>query len=235
LLEPQHQNLGQMGSPNGYDNFKNQIAEAIDYFPGLTSFAKDGVPGLTGELRLIDVDGNHVDIYTIEILATETFPSSFPFLFEVGGKIPKNYDWHVYETDGHCCLKTAPEEILACKKGITLNSFIEEEVKPYLFNQTFRRLNGYFYQERSHGFLGSVEYFQEVFKTENLNLIKNGLLFISRRKTPSRTAMCFCGSGKKYRKCHRGAFKKLSVLSDDDFNTILFQLQIYIKRCFWLV
>lgn len=230
MLEPQHQNPGQMESPNGYDVFKSQIAEAIDSFPGLTSFIKDGVPGLTGKVELIDVDGNCHDEYSVKILATGTFPNSFPLLFEIGGQIPKNYDWHVYETDGHCCIKTTPEEILACKKGITLKRFIEDEVKPYLFNQTFRRLNGFFSQERSHGFMGSLEFLQEVFETKNINLIKNGLLFISRRKTPNRTAMCFCGSGKKYRKCHRDTYENLSVLSDDHLNTILDQIQRYIKN-----
>jgi hypothetical protein len=219
-----------MENPKGYVIFQDQIAEAINNYPGLSSFIKDGVPGLTGEIELMDVDGDHLDIYSIEILATENFPNSFPLLFEAGGKIPKNYDWHVYETDGHCCIKTTPEEILACKRGITLNSFIEEEVKPYLFNQTFRRLNGYFYQERSHGFLGTLEYLQEVFKTKNINLIKNGFLFISRRNTPSRTSMCFCGSGEKYRKCHRHAFETFSVLSDDQLNMILLQIQQYIKN-----
>ena len=213
-----------METPNGYDNFKNQTVIAIDSFPGLTFFTKNGVPGLTGEIELVGNDGISIDTYSIEILATETFPDSFPLVFEIGGQIPKNYDWHVYETDGHCCIKTTPEEMLACKKGITLTTFVEEQIKPYLFNQTFRRLNGFFYQERSHGLEGWLEYFQEIFETKNINLIKNGLLFISKKKKPNRVSTCFCGSGKKYRKCHRSTFEKLSMLSKRDFDVLLYNM-----------
>lgn len=203
-----------------YDLFINQLNDATKINPGLVPFVKEDVPGLKGELNLFDENSILIDTYSIEILATKKFPESFPMVFEVGGKIPINYDWHVYETDGHCCIKTTPEEMLACKKGITLSSFIEDEVKPYFFNQTFRRLNGYFYQERSHGAKGWVEYFEEVFKTDDTNLIRQGLKFIKKRQKPNRTSLCFCGSEQKYRHCHRDTFEKLVLLSDDDFYII---------------
>ncbi|WP_113651990.1 SEC-C domain-containing protein [Pedobacter namyangjuensis] len=209
-----------MLASNDYKDFIDQISDACSTNPGLTTFSKDGVPGLRGTIELYDDHHAFVDSYSIAILATDGFPRDFPLVFETGNKIPKNYDWHVYETDGHCCIKTIPEEMLACKKGITLNSFIETEIKPYLFNQTFRRVNGYFYQERSHGLTGWIEYFKEVFKTANPKTIVDGLKFVSKNEKPNRSALCFCGSGIKYRKCHREAYENLSKLSPSDFDLI---------------
>lgn len=209
-----------MVNSDGYKLFVNQVELVSQTNPGLTSFVKEGIPGLKGEINLVDDGSGSIDTYSVEILATSNFPNSFPVVFEVGNKIPINYDWHVYETDGHCCIKTTPEEMLACKKGITLSGFIEEEVKPYFFNQTFRRLNGYFYQERSHGLKGWIEFFKETFNTTDMDLIKEGLKFISKKEKPDRVSLCFCGSGKKYRKCHRDTYDKLSTLSTTDFEFI---------------
>lgn len=215
-----------MSANNGYKLFVDQISDACSKNPGLIPFNKEGVPGLKGTIELFDEHNALVDTYNIEVLATENFPNTFPFVFETGGKVPVNYDWHVYETDGHCCIKTTPEEMLACKKGLTLSSFIENEIKPYFFNQTFRRVNGYFYQERSHGVNGWMEYFEEAFKTADPKTIIEGLRFISKNNKPNRSALCFCGSGVKYRKCHREAYESLSELSYHDFELIFTALGI---------
>ena len=49
------------------------------------------------------------------------------------------------------------EEYIHCAKGITLTSFIQNEVLPYLHHQSFREKEGYFIHERSHGQLGILE------------------------------------------------------------------------------
>ena len=211
---------------DGHNEFLRQVDSAILAFPSLTFIEKEGAPGLKGAIDLLSADGTHLDQYELEIIATERFPKTFPYIFETGGKIPINYDWHVYETDGHCCIKTTPEEMIVCNRGITLVEFIEKEVKPYLFNQTFRRLNGYFYQERSHGIKGWLEYFYEVFGTTDLGIVRSGLSFLVKREKLSRTAICFCGSRKKYRKCHRSTYEALSGLSDNDLTFILGALGI---------
>lgn len=214
-----------MPNPNAYHNFCSQAPACQTAFPGLHLQTDGEVPALSGEITLIDEQGNILDTYQIRIQVTKDFPMSFPLVFETGGQIPRNYDWHVYETDGHCCLKTLPEEIIACRKGITLNSFIKDEVLPYFFSQTFRRINGYFLQERAHSNQGWIEYFQEVFDTNNDHLIHHGLTLLARGQRPSRTAGCFCGSGQKFRKCHRDSFDQLSLLEPEEIRQILNRLR----------
>lgn len=210
--------------------FYKESLEIINKYPKLRieNFEKSKI--LIGEIDLIDESGIIQDSYHIEIHPTQHYPFQFPYLYEKGGRIPINIDWHVYP-DGHCCIKTIVEEIIVCKNGIALDYFIELEVKPYLFNQTHRRLKGYFLNERSHGILGEIEFYQEVFKTKSLLKIIEWGIFILNNDEPNRVSDCFCGSTSKYRKCHREAFRKLKDLGNaalsESLKNIIFSRYFY--------
>lgn len=206
---------------SGANLFQIEALKIINEYSKLQLIEKDNQPILCGQLELIDSKGIFCNSYSIEIHPTKEYPWRFPHLFEVGGRIPRNIDWHIFETDGRCCVKSIPEEILRCKKGISLKAFIEDEVKPYFFNQTFREKRGYFLNERSHGFLGELEFFQEVFDTKDLLQIVKFLIFISKRNEPNRVAKCFCGNNEKYRKCHKDAYHKLTSFDDKDFKCFI--------------
>ncbi|MDR6571352.1 SEC-C metal-binding domain-containing protein [Chitinophaga ginsengisegetis] len=203
---------------NGIAIFKQEAIAINKEFPDLQySEGENGIPLVTGTLKLIDPKGTLLDNYEIRICPTDHYPLRFPHVFEVGNRLPANIDWHVF-LDGHCCIKSIPEEILICRNGITLASFIKNEVIPYFFNQKFRELNGYFLNERSHGTQGNIEFFEDVFKTTSYTEIAKGLIYISQRKEPSRVSECFCGSGNKYRKCHREALRILSQFTNEELD-----------------
>ncbi len=198
-----------------YSHFEYEAQNIHEHFPEL-KYTKDqsGQACVTGDIVLTDQQGAIVDRYSVQILSSDDYPRNFPLVFEIGGRIPRNVDWHIFPESGRCCICTLPEEMLLCKKGITLISFIENQVRPYFFAQKFREMEGYFLNERSHGNQGIVEFFEEIFKTKDLNTIIRGLIFIKQRKEPTRRDSCFCGSGIKYRKCHREAFRHLSEFTD---------------------
>jgi hypothetical protein len=203
---------------DGIIQSRNEAVIISNYFPELGYLETEaGGPSITGDLRLTDELSNLVDSYCIKIIPSPDYPFRFPHVFELGNRIPINIDWHVF-SDGRSCIKSIPEEILTCKNGITLQYFIEKEVKLYFFNQKFREQNGYFLRERSHGDEGNIEFFKEVFQTKNLDVIAKGLLFITQRKGPTRVSQCFCGSGAKYRKCHRSAYRKLTVFTNEELD-----------------
>ena len=201
----------------GYEVFVLQLAEAINAFPSLYKFIIDGKEILKGSLDVVDHAGKHWETYEIEIHSTENYPEEFPVLFETSGKIPKIADWHVYEDTHSCCVKVKPEELIRCKKGITVIEFIREEVMPYLFNQTHRRVEGYYVNgEYGHGLFGIYQFYAIELNTGNDIRQTIGLLqFISSNERPGRTMLCFCGSKIKFRRCHRDAFDKLKLIGDD--------------------
>lgn len=212
--------LGQVN--DGFLIFKKEAEVIQVYYPDLTLdvFENDKLQGLSGTIQLEDEKGSFIDCYKIKVIPTLEYPYRFPHVFETGGRIPNNIDWHVYP-DGHCCISSIPEEILICKNGISLSGFIENQLKPYLFNQKYRELNGFFLKERPHGNEGNIQFFSEVLKTKDLNSILNGLKFIRQRKVPNRVSKCFCGSNLKYRKCHREAYHRLSAFNDKELDVFI--------------
>jgi hypothetical protein len=134
---------------DGYQSFVAQLDEGINAFPSLQINDSGGAKILKGELAVIDKDGKYWEAYGIEIHCSKDFPNEFPQLFETSGKIPRIADWHVHEDTESCGVKIRPEEILRCKAGITVTEYIREEVLPYLFNQTHRRVEGYYITRHS--------------------------------------------------------------------------------------
>lgn len=215
----------------GEQLFLAEAHSVVESYGKLKIVATNQKAIISGELDLIDKQGNYHDTYSIEIHPVSNYPNRFPLVSEVGGRIPRNIDWHVFESDGHCCIKTLPEEILACRKGIDLISFIKDEVEPYFYSQTFRRLNGYFLNERAHGLLGYIEFFSEVLETKDIREMTQWLFFILQRREPNRVAKkCFCGKNVMYRHCHRNAYRKLAAFSDEELKCFIAKLhEISIK------
>lgn len=212
---------------NGFQIFRKEAELIQNEYPGLKLDAdeKNGAPCLSGIIQLFSENRSLIDSYILKIVAIPDYPSSFPYVFETGGRIPINIDWHVYP-DGHFCISSIPEEILFCKKGLNLRYFIENHLKPYLLNQKYREDNGFFLKERPHGNRGNVQFFIEIFKTKDLMIIAKGLNFIKKRVKPNRVSLCFCGSGQKYRKCHKETYRMLSAFTDhelDYFIDIIFK------------
>lgn len=200
---------------SGYDLFVSQMDDAIVAFPGLHKTEANNKSILKGTLQVVDKNGKHWEDYEVEIHASEKFPHQFPMLYETSDKIPKIADWHVYEDSFSCCVKILPEEILRCKNGITLVEYIKEEALPYLFNQTHRRVEGYYVNgEYGHGLMGIYEYYSEILKTENVRRTVELIKYIATHNRPFRTSQCFCGRKIKFRHCHREAYDKLKYIGD---------------------
>lgn len=208
--------MGESNSLTGYKLFVAQIPIVLNAYPKLKKRELNGQFILAGEIDIVDADGKHWETYEVEIHCSKLFPNRFPTLYETGGKIPKIADWHVYEDTLSCCVKILPEEILRCIKGITLEQYVSEEVLPYLFNQTHRKIEGYYVNgEYGHGDRGIYEYYAQILKTCNLGKIAQLLHGIAISPKPNRTSLCFCGSGIKYRYCHRSSYDKLSLLGKE--------------------
>lgn len=206
---------------NGYSVFEQEAKEVVKKCKELSFKIEDGVPCIFGSIFLPDEYGTIEDTFEITIKAVSSYPYNFPLLFETGGRIPRNIDWHIFELTGNCCIASPPEEIIICNNGITLTSFIDNQVKNYFYSQIFRNQNGYFLKERSHGNKGWIEFFEETFMTDNIFNIEFGLNQIIEGKKIDRVSMCFCGSAKKYRKCHKRSYDVLSKLSLDNVKLFL--------------
>lgn len=205
-----------------------QVTDALKHFPHLHLRTLGEKIFLAGRIELFDEAGKFIDSYEIEIHPTDNYPDNFPKLYEVGGQIPRNIDWHVY-SDGSCCLAVQIEEIIACRQRIGLTEFIRKYVCGFLFSQTFRKRNGYFYRERSHGFMGTLEYYKEVLGLQSISSVYDALQIATSKAEIKSNSKCFCGSNKKFQKCHRMKLRELVKLAGGAVEATLKELEDAIR------
>lgn len=210
-----------------YSLFCNQLDLVIKKYPNLKITELDGLKYLKGILEIKNDKRETVGNFSIEIKYRNDFPYRFPYLYEVGRDIPNLADWHKYQDD-RCCITVYPDEILKCKDGITLLSFIDNYAIPYFANQLYRlQYDKYLNGEYSHGNDGLIEFYSTLFKTTDRLKWKEYVNIVSLGKTlkMDRNKPCFCGSGLKFKICHDKVFyyiKRLGVnLIINDLNRLI--------------
>ena len=213
---------------NNYKLFCRQLNEAIHKYPNLQIKELNGLKYLKGILDVPNNEGIIVGSFLIELHFNKGFPQRFPLLFETGGAIPNEADWHKYQNSG-CCITVTAKEILLCKNGLSVIDFIETHAIAFFANFIYRRITGeYKNGDYGHGIIGLYQFYTNLLKTNNPNLwlqyFKNvfrNLSFNNKRNDP-----CFCNSGKKFKVCHDVVFDTLLEIGEkqilEDFK-ILFQ------------
>lgn len=195
-----------------YQIFARQLLAAVEAYPTLSIVDEGGKKFLRGTFDVVDDEGKFWESFDIEIRCQEGFPNCFPKLIEVGGKIPKIADWHTY-TDGSCCITVPPNERLICRNEITVLDFIQTQVRPHLANQAHRRKEGYYVNgEYGHGIEGHWQFYEKELGTTDKAKILKILLVIAKGERPGKKDACFCGSGRRYPRCHKNDYIRLSKL-----------------------
>lgn len=155
---------------------------------------------LKGSIDVVDDDGGYWDNYEVSILVSSNYPMELPILLETGKKIERHEDWH--NREGICCLSTNAKMYSVLGKNITLFNWLEKFAHPFLANHVYRIKTGnYANKEFDHGTEGIIQGYCEIFNvTTEIEVIEK-LKFICGSKKLGRNDSCFCGSGKKYKKC----------------------------------
>lgn len=189
------------------------LQQFLSDYPGFSLLEEAGVNVLVGDVTF-QADGKLYS-YEVKIVATFEYPARFPRVYEVGNTFPKIADWHTY-ADESFCFTVPPLEILRCRKGITLTTFLQEWIVPYLANQQYRKNEGkYANGEFSHGLWGLMEYYGPLLKSKSVVDVEIALTFAIDHKRVERVSRCFCGNGKKYRHCHKKAVEILWEIGNE--------------------
>jgi hypothetical protein len=213
---------------NSIKVFQSQIPEVIDKFPTLKIADGDDIY-ITGTIDIIDNSGKKWDTFSIEIRPSEAYPYRFPMLLETSKKIPRIPDWHI-NSDGSCCVDVEPNEILFCRNGITVLRYLTEKAIPFLSNQAYRRVEGFYANgEYPHGIEGIFLFYSRILRSENIQVVLKLLNFIIRNGRPDRRSICFCGSRTKFRHCHRDAYDTIKLMSNDLLIKHYIQIQSLLK------
>ncbi len=151
------------------------------------------------------------DEYSIQILFPTDFPHTIPIVRETSGRIESSADYHNDKEGDGFCLGVPGEINKKIRDNPTFKYFITDIVVPFLYANTFHeRYNKYPWPTRGHCSKGIIEYYQSLFKFKDERVTQNFLLNIAFFKNSiSGHHLCPCGSGKKFKDCHRNEYTDL--------------------------
>lgn len=177
---------------------RNQIQEVLDKHKELVFEFETNT--LNGELCLPDGDS-----YNVRIDLTP-YPRQFPDVYEIEGRIPIKMDRHMYPESGSCCFTTrAKSQVLLKTKVTSLLVFIDEVVVKYFENNSFFEINKkYFGAEYAHGKNGIIEGYKDILKIDDTIKTASAIIHVASSKSLKEHQNCYCGSGRRLRKCSNG-------------------------------
>lgn len=191
------------------------MTDAILHYPNLKIIETDGKLSLLGEVDILHpIEKKLIDTFSVEISFHERFPYCFPKVIETSGKIERIQDRHIYTQDNTMCFAVISEELMKCRNGITTKWFLDNVLVPRLAEEYVVNLGGKYAHEFAHGPLGDLQFYFLKFKTKRPREVIRYLIIILQGKFPKHYESCICGSGLKFKKCHRNIFGELKSLGD---------------------
>jgi Ser/Thr protein kinase RdoA (MazF antagonist) len=158
---------------------------------------------------------------------------SFPKVFETEERIPREEDRHVNGDGSFCFFTPARIEILRSLEVRTLLQFVNLVLIPYLQHNSYYEMHGTYLAEYSHNTAtSSFETFTEISGLEDSGSIIGLLERIENGARIRPNEPCYCGSGKKIKKCldHNQRYENLKKLSKDSLQREIRLLRQYQER-----
>lgn len=151
--------------------------------------------------------------YFIRIVLPDNYPCSPPKMFYIDKYLGKtNLDRHI-EQYGKACLCTPTDIRRFFKENDLISVFIKTLVHPHTVGQYLFDLNGrWLLPDRSHGYIGIIETYQEQFGIKSATDIVNFLIVIVQGLEKNCYFTCPCKSGKALRKCHWKKCQEIEAL-----------------------
>jgi hypothetical protein len=187
-----------------YQSLQKEIQQT---YPQLSFYVENNTVFLRGNFLLKDSE-TVTDNFLIEIQFPFNYPIRIPVVFEIGGRIPRIVDRHMYST-GEACLYLPFQLSEVFPEGSSLSDFLNGPVLSFFVSQSYFELTGEWpFGEWPHGPDAILEYYSPILGTTNKSVISRYLQVISKKEIKGHW-LCPCGSGKLLRHCHYELVNKL--------------------------
>jgi hypothetical protein len=159
----------------------------------------------------VEHDGYFLAGFQIEILLDRLDVLGLPTVREIGGRIPRRLDRHMY-ANGSACLYL-PEDLVVRRRGrFGIVEFIEGPVTTFFLGQAaVERGLPFPCGEWSHGADGMKDLLAGLLGFEDIATCVAFLDLLS-RKGATRHWTCPCGSGRRIRDCHDRVVRRVRTL-----------------------
>ena len=192
--------------PNLYEAVRREVEDA---YPEL-QFVDDGTHILLQGWYLL-YEGSQVwSRYLIEVTLPTDSPRGFPVVREVGGRIPRIPDRHVY-ANGVACVALEDAFWFEYPDGLGLLEFLNGPLRSYFASQSLMEMGEtepWPIGEWAHGVEGIFQFYSDALGIKDPLVILDCLKLLERGEVKGHW-LCPCKSGEKLRKCHGAALHKL--------------------------
>ncbi len=140
--------------------------------------------------------------FEIEIYVPYSFPDDLPLVWEVGGKIPKEKDFHSSQ-EGLLCLGSPVRLRLIAHDNPSLEQYLEVCLVPYL-HAIWKKLNfeeEMPFGELDHGRLGIIKDYMDLFGVQSEEHVMTMLKILHGGLKEAAEDPCPCGCGRKLEEC----------------------------------
>lgn len=147
--------------------------------------------------------GEIEDAFDLEIEIPVAFPREVPVVTEIGGRIPREADYHVNTSDNTLCLGSPLRLHQLLAEDPTLTGFTEKCLVPYLFAQS-RNLagsGGFPFGELAHGLPGMLDDYVALFGVKEFSQAVEALRLLGMKKRRANKLPCPCGCGQQLGCC----------------------------------
>lgn len=168
---------------------------------------------LKGNIRIIDKQDNYClgTFYVSYIIDLTRYLKNDGSFFSYPNKLPcvkllnhdeyKKNDFHI-DKNGCCCLAPDAECFYILEKDYSLVDFTERLVIPFFAALLYKaETDKWPYGDYSHFTMGLFEYYEQKLKVDKEHIIDAMNILVDNKRL-ERNSICFCGSERKYKKCH---------------------------------
>lgn len=149
---------------------------------------------------------------------SKSYPQILPKVYLLNHDELKIPERHIdSKNKGLCCLAPNTECQLILGKNYSLIDFTEKLVKPFFVSQViFDKTGKWPYGDYKHYTEGLIEYYSKRLEIYP-NQIVSALEILLEKKVIPRNELCFCGSGKKYKNCHRNILDNIKYYVNKNY------------------
>jgi len=181
-----------------------------------------------GNYYLINPQGDFIESFEIAIVIEQNYPNTFPVVFLLDDKIEKNADNHINPDCSICFDHTYVTNALAAR-GLRLFDFVNYYPNKY-FSWILVKQYGQTHnlQEWAHDHKGKIQLYESLLETTEKDTLRLFLETYCRTKALNRNDKCYCGNGKKLKKCH---FEAARFLKSTPLKNIQNDVNLFCDLC----
>lgn len=165
------------------------------------------------------------DAFQLRIILPNAYPKELPKFFELGTRIPREADHHVFPEDGALCLGSPLRLEIIAQSVKDFTAFVQQTLVPFLYAVSHSEKTGksFLFGELKHGLPGLVEDYRELLQLQSHRQIVNALSLLAMKKRLANKRPCPCDCGSRLGSCSfNGTIRQLRAR----FGRMIFKRQL---------